>query len=56
MFEIVLDLEDGAVLDIATMKTKVHDIAAGIKDPKDEKQFEKAKNELKKMSLLELKK
>ena len=56
MFEIVLDLEDGAVLDIATMKTKAGEIADKIGDPKDEKQFEKARDELKKLSILELKK
>ncbi len=56
MFEIVLDLEDGAVLDIATMKTKAGEIADKIADPKDEKQFEKARDELKKLSILELKK
>jgi F-type H+-transporting ATPase subunit alpha len=55
MFEIVLDLEDGAVLDISTMKVKVHDIAATIKDVEDQKQYEKARDELKKVSLLELK-
>jgi F-type H+-transporting ATPase subunit alpha len=56
MFEIVLDLEDGSVLDIATMKTKAGEIADKIADPKDEKQFEKARDELKKLSILELKK
>ncbi len=56
MFEIVLDLEDGAVLDIATMKMKVSEIADGIKNPTDEKHYEKARDELKKASILELKK
>jgi len=56
MFEIVLDLEDGAVLDIATMKTKANEAANKIGDSTDEKQFERARDELKKLSILELKK
>ena len=56
MFEIVLDLEDGVVLDIASMKMKANDIATTIKDVKDEKAYEKAKESLKKVAILEMKK
>jgi F-type H+-transporting ATPase subunit alpha len=56
MFEIVLDLEDGVVLDIATMKIKAPEFSAHVKDPKDDKAYEKARDELKKASVLEMKK
>jgi F0F1-type ATP synthase alpha subunit len=56
MFEIVLDLEEGAVLDIAAMKTKANQIAATVQDAKDDKAYDKAKEDLKKVSIMELKK
>jgi F-type H+-transporting ATPase subunit alpha len=56
MFEIVLDLEEGAVLDIASMKTQANEVALTVKDDKDEKAYEKARDALKKVSLLEMKK
>lgn len=56
MFEIVLDLEETAVLDIAAMKIKANEVASVIKDPADEKQYAGAKEELRKVSLMELKK
>jgi len=55
MFEIVLDLEDGAVLDIAAMKKKANEIAAKAK-PGDDKSYEATREELKKASVLEMKK
>jgi F-type H+-transporting ATPase subunit alpha len=56
MFEIVLDLEETMVLDIAAMKLKANEVAGTIKDSADEKQYSSAKEELKKVSLMELKK
>lgn len=56
MFDIVLDLEDGAVLDIVAMKAQANEIALTIKDPNDNKAFEKSKEALKKVSIMELKK
>ncbi|MCA9347662.1 sodium-transporting two-sector ATPase [Candidatus Saccharibacteria bacterium] len=56
MFEIVLDLEDGLVLDIPAMKLKANEIAETVKDDKDQKSYDKAKDALKKLSLVELKK
>lgn len=56
MFEIVLDLEDGAVMDISAMKMQANEIAASVKDAKDDKSYEKAKEALKKVAILELKK
>jgi F-type H+-transporting ATPase subunit alpha len=56
MFDIALDLEDGALLDIAAMKLKANEIAETIKDPKDNAAYEKARDALKKVSLMEMKK
>ncbi len=56
MFEIALDLEDGAVLDVAGMKQQANEVAATVKDPTDQKAYEKAREQLKKKSLVELKK
>lgn len=56
MFEIILDLEAEAVFDINAMKAKANEIAETITDPKDAKMFEKARDSLKKLALLELKK
>jgi len=53
MFDIVLNLEDSAVLDVGAMKKLVSDVAAKITD---DASYEKAKTELKGTSLLEMKK
>jgi F-type H+-transporting ATPase subunit alpha len=55
MFDIVLDLEPNSTLDIATMKMQANDIATTIKDPKDDKAYEKARDALKKASVMEMK-
>lgn len=53
MFEIVLDLEDGSVLDITKMKSRANDLAATIKD--EAKDYENVREALKKESVLESK-
>lgn len=56
MFDIVLDLENGAVIDIPAMKLKANEIAGTVKDPHDDKAYENAMHALKKIALVELKK
>lgn len=51
MFEIVLDLEEGSVLDITKMKLRSNDIAATVTD--EVKQYDMAKEALKKECVLE---
>jgi F-type H+-transporting ATPase subunit alpha len=55
MFEIVLDLEDGEVLDIQTLKSLSNEYAEAIKDGDDDS-YTKQREALKKKSLLEIKK
>lgn len=55
MFDIILNLEDNAVLDMTNMKAHANEIALTVKDPKDDKAFEKARDALKRMSVLESK-
>lgn len=56
MFEIILDLEDGVVIDIGKLKSESNTISGKLKDPKDDKAYEKLKEELKKLAVLEMKK
>jgi F-type H+/Na+-transporting ATPase subunit alpha len=53
MLDIVLNLEQGAKLDIDTLKTNVHDYAAKIQKDED---FDKIRDELKAKAMVELKK
>ncbi len=53
MLDIVLGLGDGEKLDIDTMKSQIEEYAAKVKDEKD---YEKTRDDLKKKSLVELKK
>lgn len=55
MFEIVLDLEDGEVIDIQTLKSLSNEYAEAVKDGDDDS-YTKQKEALKKKSLLEIKK
>jgi F-type H+/Na+-transporting ATPase subunit alpha len=53
MFEIVLDLEDGSIIDISKMKLESNDVAGQVKD--EQKDYEAARDELKKRCILEKK-
>ena len=55
IFENILSLPDGAVLDVAKMKSLAGDYGAKIKDENDDKTFETVRQELLKASLIELK-
>ncbi|HEX9594878.1 MAG TPA: sodium-transporting two-sector ATPase [Candidatus Saccharimonadales bacterium] len=55
IFENILSLPEGAVLDVAKMKGLANEYAAKVKDDKDDKAFETARQELLKASLIELK-
>lgn len=55
IFENILSLPEGAVLDIAKMKSLANQSALKIKDDADDKQFETVRQELLKASLIELK-
>ncbi len=54
MFEIVLDLEDGELLDLQTLKSLGNEYAAKVNE--DDSNYDETKAELKKKSLLEMKK
>lgn len=54
MFEVVLDLEDGELLDLQTLKSLGNEYAAMVKE--DDGNYDETKAELKKKSLLEMKK
>lgn len=55
IFENILSLPDGAVLDIHKMKSLANEYALKIKDDTDDKTFEQVRQELLKASLIELK-
>ena len=55
LLDLVLNLEQGAVLDMPAMKKVVNEIAAKVTDDADEKQFEAAMAELKKVGVMEIK-
>lgn len=55
MLDIVLNLADGEVLDIKALKKSANQVASQIKDANNDKAFESARDELKKMAILELK-
>jgi len=55
IFENILSLPEGAVLDIGKMKSLANEYAAKIKADDDDKQFEATRQELLKASLIELK-
>ena len=55
MLDLALNLEDGEKLDINQMKLNVNELAASMKDDSD-KEYDRVKTELKKKSLVELKK
>jgi hypothetical protein len=54
MFEIVLDLEEGELLDMQTLKSLSNEYAAKVAE--DESNYDATKAELKQKSLLEMKK
>jgi F0F1-type ATP synthase alpha subunit len=54
MFEIVLDLQDGELLDMQTLKSLGNEYAAKVKE--DESNYDEVKAEYKAKSLLEMKK
>lgn len=55
IFENILSLPDGAVLDIHKMKSLANEYALKIKDDADDKTFEQVRQELLRASLIELK-
>ena len=56
IFENVLSLPEGAVLDITKMKSLAQEYADKLKDPNDNEQFDKLRAELLNASMIELKK
>lgn len=55
MFEIILDVPVGTVIDIRKMKDSANAVAAAIKDPEDQKKYDSGKAKLQEICILEQK-